>query len=503
MTHRTGMQFQPAGDAVPGARRQTELMLIGHDLRAAMADVVAALQGMEVAGPPDTPRGQLHRARAAADTLSRLLDAALAEASDMPRPLSCPPETVALVTLLDRIEARWTAPAAERGLDLILDLSPDAPGVLLTDRITLERILSNIVGNGAIHATRGPVTLSVGTGPGGGPVFAVTDAGPGLPDRLLSRATADALPDVTATGAPGGLGLFIARELARRIGADLALSNLPDGGACVRLSLPADALPVFPVVETPPDLSGLHILVAEDSTSQRQATTALLRSLGARVTATGDAAAACAIALSGGLDAMLLDATLTAETTLAAIRGQPGATGALPVLAVTRQDDAATHARLRAAGADGVAVKPIACPVALGLAVLALPLGRSAAPDTEGPDPTECDPATLERLMLLVGPDAMADLCARLRADLTGLRGGIARSSRPPVDAASLRRHAHGLVALSGTCGATGLQQAAQHLHQMAEAHAAGPDALLRARLDAGFDALLARIDACAAGIGR
>jgi two-component system, OmpR family, aerobic respiration control sensor histidine kinase ArcB len=508
MTHRNGTLSQAAEPGVALARRQTELFLWGHDLRAALSDMTAGLESLRQSNLPDLPRGHLDRARAAADTLAHLVDLALAQTLDAPLAMSCPPEDVALVQVLDRIEARWTAPAMERGRKLMVDLAPATPGVVVTDRISLERILSNLVSNAVIHADQGPIRVTVTPGQDGGPVFSIIDAGPGLPARVLARASTFDLPEPpTGLGegqARQGLGLFIARDLARRIGADLTLSNRPAGGVEARLALPAAALPVIPVVESLPDLSGLHILLAESSTSQGQAATALLQSLGARVTATADARTACDLACKGNVDAVLMGAhlpDLPGNAAISAIRRCPGPAGSVPVLAVTATADAETHAGLRAAGADGVLVKPIVCPVALGLAVLGLPFGRmareTAPPPADEPlgfDPVACDPALLDRLILLVGPDAAGDLCDRICADLAALRGGIDRSSAPPVDTISLRRHAHGLIALAGTCGATGLHAAAQHLHQMAESRGTGPDAALMAALDAGFAALFGQI---------
>jgi two-component system, OmpR family, aerobic respiration control sensor histidine kinase ArcB len=485
MTHRNGTLARPAATGVEPVPPQIDLAHWAHDLRAAMADVTAALNGLQDTGLPDASRGRLHRACAAADAASRLLDAAFTQISDPALPGANPPDTVALVTVLDRIEARWTGAAADRGLDLTLDLAPATPGLVVTDPLSLERILSNLVGHAVARATAGPIHLRAAPGHDGGPVFSVIDAGPALP----------------ADGMETDLGLSVARDLADRIGADLTLSNRPEGGAEARLALHAATLPAAFAAKPLPDLSGLHIVLAGDGSAQRQASTALLNAMGARVTATRDTTAACAVAQAGGVDAMLVAVhphDRTGEGAIAAIRRLGGTTGAMPVLAVTTADDAATHARLHAAGADGILVKPILCPLVLGHALLGLPLGRQTGPQSYGFDPTACDPALLEKLILLVGPDAAGDLCNRIRADLSALRDGIARAAEAPVEAALLRRHAHGLIALAGTCGASGLHQAAQRLHHMADAQQTGPDAALMAALDAGFAALLARIGACA-----
>jgi signal transduction histidine kinase len=71
----------------------------------------------------------------------------------------------------------------------------------------------------------------------------VTDTGPGIPPGHLPRVfdrfyRADAARTRGEAGGGAGLGLAIARELARAQGGDLVAENTEDGGATFRLSLP-------------------------------------------------------------------------------------------------------------------------------------------------------------------------------------------------------------------------------------------------------------------------
>jgi signal transduction histidine kinase len=70
----------------------------------------------------------------------------------------------------------------------------------------------------------------------------VTDTGPGIPAEQLSRIfdrfyRAEAAR--TREGGSTGLGLSIARDLARAQGGELTAGNAPDGGARFTLTLPA------------------------------------------------------------------------------------------------------------------------------------------------------------------------------------------------------------------------------------------------------------------------
>lgn len=97
----------------------------------------------------------------------------------------------------------------------------------------LQRCIANLVENAARHATS-TVTATVSTTNAGNPVVRVDDDGPGVPAAQLETiferfARIDDARNRREGGA--GLGLPIAREIARQHGATLSASNRPGGGA--------------------------------------------------------------------------------------------------------------------------------------------------------------------------------------------------------------------------------------------------------------------------------
>jgi two-component system sensor histidine kinase MtrB len=131
--------------------------------------------------------------------------------------------------------------------------APAAAGAIArTDKRRVERIIVNLVENSLQHGAA-PVTVEVRrvTGPDAGepatshPVdliqVAVTDSGPGIPlDHLPHIFDRFYKADPSRASSRGsGLGLAIARENARLLGGELAVTNAPGGGACFVLSLPA------------------------------------------------------------------------------------------------------------------------------------------------------------------------------------------------------------------------------------------------------------------------
>jgi signal transduction histidine kinase len=116
----------------------------------------------------------------------------------------------------------------------------DAPLPVLAAPSDLERIVMNLLSNAAkILPPGGRVKVTVGAyadDPGRAEVV-VEDDGPGIPADVLPR-----LFQPFATSAPGaggtGLGLFVSRAAARRLGGDLLAENPPGGGARFVLRLP-------------------------------------------------------------------------------------------------------------------------------------------------------------------------------------------------------------------------------------------------------------------------
>jgi signal transduction histidine kinase len=144
---------------------------------------------------------------------------------------------VDLDELVEKLVGRLRA-AGSTGVDTG-DVRPvQVPG----DRDQLERAIGNLLDNAVRHA-RDRIVVSLTEVPGSRAELAVADDGPGIPlaeqDRVFERFTR--LDDARSAGDGGaGLGLAIARDIARRHGGTLRVD--PDGwpGARLVLRLPID-----------------------------------------------------------------------------------------------------------------------------------------------------------------------------------------------------------------------------------------------------------------------
>ncbi len=138
----------------------------------------------------------------------------------------------------------WPTDDVVRSID-----APEEELPLVTDPIQVIRILEILLANAAKFTVEGSVTLRIR--PGEGEMsWAVEDTGIGIAPHF-QEAIFDEFrqADGSATRAHGGagLGLALARKLARRLGGELSLNSVSHEGSTFTLTLPLDPpVPVHP-----------------------------------------------------------------------------------------------------------------------------------------------------------------------------------------------------------------------------------------------------------------
>ncbi len=224
------------------ARMRTFLGDASHELRTPLAGVHAAAESLIRDDPGRDEREQLavvmvRQTRRAARLVEDLLTVARLD-GEADGALELRPERVDLVALA-RVEVDAAQSVAPQ-LKFTCTGQDSLP--LAGDPIRLGQVLSNLLDN-AYHATPagGAVTVDVRR-QGEAAVVLVTDTGPGVPagdrERIFNRFTRLDPSRSRQTGG-AGLGLAIARGLARAHGGDLAAVDPPSGtGAAFQLTIP-------------------------------------------------------------------------------------------------------------------------------------------------------------------------------------------------------------------------------------------------------------------------
>ncbi len=137
-----------------------------------------------------------------------------------------------------------SAPISEKNQHLDVRLPRDLP-MLSVDFKRLKQILVNLLSNAnKFTAERGRIILVAKRLPDGGATFAVADTGCGMsPDQIATalRAFGQVQGHLSRTQEGAGLGLPIARGLARQHGGELIVESQPGAGTTVFLNLPPDS----------------------------------------------------------------------------------------------------------------------------------------------------------------------------------------------------------------------------------------------------------------------
>jgi signal transduction histidine kinase len=209
---------------------------VAHELRTPLNRIRNAADVALAHGGEAELAEALERIQRTVEELGRMVDTLLliAEVDDRRMPLKR--ETVDVDAWLRRTAEAWAPAFEERGATLALH---SAAGAIEADRAVLDRVLSNLLDNAARHgAAGGHVRLEAG-GDASEVWIAVDDAGPGVPEAERERVFERFVRlDRSRRGTAGGLGLALARSLARLLGGDLTVERSRLGGACFAWRLP-------------------------------------------------------------------------------------------------------------------------------------------------------------------------------------------------------------------------------------------------------------------------
>jgi len=152
------------------------------------------------------------------------------------------PEECDLAEELRRFAAMLAPRAAEAGLRLE-PVIPETPVAVRMDRDALGQIVLNLADNAFKYASSGgELRIELQAGSSDRCVLRFLDRGPGVPEVLRERIFEKFYridEGLTAEKGGAGLGLSIARQLARAMGGELRCLPREGGGAEFRLELPA------------------------------------------------------------------------------------------------------------------------------------------------------------------------------------------------------------------------------------------------------------------------
>ena len=207
-----------------------------HQLRTPLTGLRLRLEALrERTGENGPAAAELDAGMREIDRLSGMVDELLILSRAGEREL--PGEPMDLGEAVERAGERWRVTAADRGIDLVTR-SDGQPGRPLCTRSDLDRAVDALLENAITYSSPG-TTISISAGADG---ISVLDQGPGLQpgedEAVFERFRRGSAGRRVSGGT--GLGLPIARELAREWGGDVELRNRTGGGLAATIVLGSD-----------------------------------------------------------------------------------------------------------------------------------------------------------------------------------------------------------------------------------------------------------------------
>ena len=367
-------ELKEALDAAESASASKTAFLanMSHELRTPLNGMLgmAEVMAQDAANPAqaDAAATMIGSGRQLLAILNDVLDLSKIEAGQ----LDIRPEATDVAAPIRESCALFRPAARKKGLDFHIDIRA-LPDRVEMDPVRLRQILFNLIANAVKFTETGSVTVAARhrVEPSGADriTISVEDTGCGISEegqaRLFHRFSQ---ADETETRRHGGagLGLVIARELARLMDGDIDLESTLGQGSRFTFAFaarPALAQGVAAAAERPqPEtLSGARVLLVDDNEINRVVARCFIEPSGAEVTEAQSGAEALAIFAGQEFDLVLLDAhmpQMDGLETLAHLRALPGGHN-IPVIVITADALSDDEAKYLAAGMDAYVPKPV------------------------------------------------------------------------------------------------------------------------------------------------
>ena len=222
-----------------------------------------------------------------------------------------------LLSLLDDFADALALRAHEKGLELNCSAENDVPSLLVGDPGRLRQILTNLAGNAIKFTSKGEIDIRVTAVSESDDDallrFTVRDTGIGIPEEkfnLIFDKFSQVDASTTRRYGGTGLGLAISKQMAEMMGGEIGVTSQEGKGSEFWFTARFGKQPKDKQKEdsSVADLSGVRVLIVDDSSTSREILTSRLASWGMRPVETHDGYSALSLLqqASDGNDPFLL-----------------------------------------------------------------------------------------------------------------------------------------------------------------------------------------------------
>lgn len=366
--------------------------------------------------------------------------------------------------VFENIASLIVVKAQEKGVELLFDIKPEVPKMLLGDPLRLGQVLINLANNAVKFTDHGQIVIAAETTPGRsrpgcGEVclrFSVQDSGIGMSKDQVERlfvSFAQADNSTTRRYGGSGLGLVISKQLVEMMDGEIRVESKPGSGSrfwfTARFGRGLD--PPGTLRDCPESLVGTRILLVDDNAAARQILSDLLVSFKFSVTVAASGDAALKI-LEQSADApyqlVVLDYKMPGMNgieTAGAIKSNTKLARIPAVLMITAYGRAEIRKQAERVGVDSFLVKPVN-PSLLFDTILGI-FGKPVCPEPQPRGDSETvqgiDALRGTRVLLVEDDEINQEVALELLAR-EGIEADVAVNGREALS--RLRRKPYGLV---------------------------------------------------------